>query len=48
MGNKFNLKTLIYNWFDYEKEDEVNRPVWIEEKVRNYKNGEWLIGKKKC
>ena len=46
--SSFNLKTIIYQWFDYESEDEENRPIWIEEKVRNYKKGTWLVGREKC
>ena len=43
-----NLQSVIHNWFDYESEDEKNRPIKIEQWVKNYKNGTWLVGRKKC
>ena len=41
--NDVNLKTLVHSWFDYKNEDDTNRPEWIEEKVKNYKNGVWSV-----
>ena len=46
--DSYNLKLIIYQWFNYESEDEENRPEWIQKKVDNYRNGRWIIGKENC
>lgn len=40
-------KKLLYNWFDYKVEDDTKRPIFIEQKLNIYENGEWIVGEEK-